>query len=243
MVGHRLLQPLSELQRAGGLSRHPSSKHELPRLVSSSRFLAHPAELAGVASLSPAPAGHATVPPGACETEPMEQLEIAAEPAASIPELEPLWEALHAHHAGLGGGHPVRPLERSWARRRAQYERWLAGGAELLLARRAGVPAGYAVVMLHDGPATWDFGERVAELETLSVAPAERGCGVGAALVKAARETARAAGAQRLLVGVAAANAEAIRFYEREGFGPFYVQMEVATAPEAEPPQPPAALG
>jgi ribosomal protein S18 acetylase RimI-like enzyme len=62
------------------------------------------------------------------------------------------------------------------------------------------------------GPATWDVGERVAELESLSVAADARSQEVGTLLLGAAREVARRAGAERLQVGVAHANANAARF-------------------------------
>jgi GNAT superfamily N-acetyltransferase len=164
--------------------------------------------------------------------------------AENIPELRELWAALHAHHASLGSGHPVRALPDSWERRRSQYELWLAEGAVLLIARRAEEPVGYALVRLDHGPATWDFGERVAELETLSVAAGARGEGTGARLLAAARETAREWGAGRLMVGVAAANDGALRFYEREAFEPFYVLLAGSTAqPFEEPGFPPPGGG
>jgi GNAT superfamily N-acetyltransferase len=71
------------------------------------------------------------------------------------------------------------------------------------------------------GASTWDIGERVAEIESLSVLESERGQGVGARLVSAARDL----GADRLLVSVVHANVGALRFYEREGFRPFYVLL------------------
>jgi ribosomal protein S18 acetylase RimI-like enzyme len=122
---------------------------------------------------------------------------------------------------------PVRTVDHSWERRRRQYAEWLAGDAHtLLLAERDGEAIGYTVVSVDPhGPATWDVGECVAELETLSVLESERGAGVGRALTEAALEIAREAGAETAFVGVAHTNDEAIRFYEREGFAPFYVLM------------------
>jgi ribosomal protein S18 acetylase RimI-like enzyme len=144
-----------------------------------------------------------------------------------LDELEPLWRALHAHHASLADEmRPVRPVEESWRRRRSQYERWLAGpDSTLLVAEEAGRPIGYVMVRVGEGPSTWDAGERTAELETLSVLPEARGAGVGGALVEAAARVASQRGAQTLAVGVAHANAGALRFYEREGFEPFYMLL------------------
>lgn len=144
-----------------------------------------------------------------------------------LDDIEPLWHALRDHHADVGAGvAPVRDAAESWRRRRAQYERWLATGElALLVAERDGRAVGYATLRPGAGAATWDLGERVAELETLSVLPAERGRGTGAALVEACREIARGWEAGSLLVGLVHTNEDARRFYEREGFRPFYLEM------------------
>jgi ribosomal protein S18 acetylase RimI-like enzyme len=143
-----------------------------------------------------------------------------------VERLEPLWRALRDHHAGLPAMPPVRSAEDSWEHRKGQYLDWLSRDAHtLLVAERGGGIIGYAVVSVDEGPATWDVGERAAELETLSVLASERGRGVGRALTEAAAEVARNAGAPALAVGVAHTNADAIRFYEREGFEPFYLLL------------------
>jgi ribosomal protein S18 acetylase RimI-like enzyme len=121
---------------------------------------------------------------------------------------------------------PVRSREDSWERRRRQYLDWLSqDGYALLVAERGEELIGYAMVSIDDGPATWDVGNQTAEVETLSVLESERGGGVGRALMEAASEVATEAGAQSVAVGIAHTNAGAIRFYEREGFEPFYVLM------------------
>lgn len=144
-----------------------------------------------------------------------------------VDRLADLWAAMHAHHAPLAPEvAPVRALEDSWRRRRAQYAEWLqSDDAALMVAQDGGALVGYAVVRVGAGPATWDIGERVAELESLSVAERGRGRGVGAALVQAARAFARERGAQRLTVSVVHNNEGALGFYAREGFGPFYVLL------------------
>ena len=143
-----------------------------------------------------------------------------------IDRLEPLWQALREHHVSLPEMQPTRPQEDSWAYRSGQYREWLAKDEyTLLLAERDGEPIGYGVVSIGHGAATWDLGDKTAELETLSVLASERGSGVGQALTKAAAEVAREAGVRTLLVGVAHTNLGAISFYEREGFEPFYVLL------------------
>jgi ribosomal protein S18 acetylase RimI-like enzyme len=146
--------------------------------------------------------------------------------AEDVERLKPLWRDLHAHHASLPGMPPVRDLDDSWDHRRRQYFEWLGGEDHtLLIAEREGGPVGYAMVSVYEGAATWDLGERTGEIETLSVLESERGSGVGAALTREAIAVAEQAGARRMAVGVAHTNDDAIRFYEREGFGRFYVLM------------------
>jgi len=121
---------------------------------------------------------------------------------------------------------PVRSPEDSWQFRKGQYLDWLSqDGYILLVAERGSELIGYVVVSLGEGAATWDLGERTAEIETLSVLESERGSGVGAALTQAATDVANEAGADTVLVGVVHSNEDAIRFYEREGFKPFYVSL------------------
>ena len=143
-----------------------------------------------------------------------------------VDRLEPLWYALRDHHVTLPDMQRVRSPEESWAYRRRQYRDWLSrDGYRLLIAERDGEPIGYAVISLGEGAATWDIGDRTAEIETLSVLASERGKGVGRALTAAAAEIATQAGAGSVLVGVAHSNDDAIRFYEREGYEPFYVLL------------------
>jgi ribosomal protein S18 acetylase RimI-like enzyme len=143
-----------------------------------------------------------------------------------VDRLAPLWRALRDHHASLSSMPPVRPVEDSWERRRGQYREWLSReGYVLLVAERDDRLIGYAMVSLDEGPATWDVGRTTAEIETLAVLESERRSGVGRALTEAATEVASEAGAGAVAVGVAHTNADAIRFYEREGFEPFYVLM------------------
>jgi GNAT superfamily N-acetyltransferase len=157
----------------------------------------------------------------------MTEAGVAEAGAERIDELEPLWRALYEHHAsvaeGVGG---LNSFEESWRRRRAQYEQWLAGDDHaLLVADREGRLVGYAMLSVSPPPATWDFGRAVVEIETLSVLAGERGRGVGEALMRGAEEWARGRGADTLTVGLLHTNEGALRFYEREGFGSFYLEL------------------
>ncbi len=140
--------------------------------------------------------------------------------------LLPLWRALYEHQSVLPGMPPARTLEESWETRRAVYAAWLESGEATVFAAFDGErPVGYASVRTRTGSATWRIGEPYAELESISVALDARGTGVGAALMDACREVAAAAGAETMVAGVVHSNAEALSFYEREGFSPFYVSL------------------
>jgi GNAT superfamily N-acetyltransferase len=145
-----------------------------------------------------------------------------------IADLEPLWRSLYEHHRGIADGVAgVRPYEDTWRQRQGQYRGWLGGEEEagLLIAERGERAVGYAFLTAGPGAATWDLGDRVAELETLAVLADERGGGVGAALVEEGRRWARERGAGTLAVGLAYTNEGARHFYERQGFTPFYLEM------------------
>jgi GNAT superfamily N-acetyltransferase len=145
-----------------------------------------------------------------------------------IDDLQPLWESLHDHHATIAPHlaelGPVRDAADSWAVRRALYEEWLAEpGAFVLLADTGGPPVGYALVHLRGPEETWATGERIGVLETLVVLPGERGRGIGSTLFERVYEELRGVGVRELEVAVIARNAEALRFYERQGLLPFTV--------------------
>jgi GNAT superfamily N-acetyltransferase len=153
--------------------------------------------------------------------------EIERAGAEAIEELEPLWNALREHH---GPQMPmfgeVRDREGSWRKRRPHYEQLLAKpGSFALIARRDGRAVGYAIVELdHDGSTSWTV-EKGALLETISVLPEERGTGVGGALLERVRAELEGTGAEILVLSVVAVNAGAIRFYERHGFTPAFIEM------------------
>jgi ribosomal protein S18 acetylase RimI-like enzyme len=145
----------------------------------------------------------------------------------NLDRVEPLWNALREHHANVAPdlGTP-RPREESWRRRRAQYQAWLSEpGSFVLVAERGEELFGYAMVHQRSGSSTWPLGERAGEIETLSVLPAERGQGIGTALLTAVREELRAVGITELSLHVLPRNLTAIGFYERHGFSTFGVWL------------------
>lgn len=153
-------------------------------------------------------------------------MKIVPATADRIPELRPLWEALEVHHADLPAVPSIRPLADSWERRQERYRDWLADGSgRLFLAEQEGRVIGYLMLTISDPPESWDVGSRAGEIETMSVLPGERSGGVGAALMDAALAEAAREGVRAIGVGVAHSNVDAISFYERAGFKPFYVEL------------------
>jgi ribosomal protein S18 acetylase RimI-like enzyme len=146
--------------------------------------------------------------------------------ADRIPELRPLWEALERHHGELSGVPSIRPLADSWERRQERYGDWLRDGSgHLFLAEHDGRVVGYLMLTISDPPESWDVGTRAGEIETMSVLPDARSRGVGEKLMDAALAEAERQGVRAIGVGVVHSNVEGIRFYERAGFKPFYVEL------------------
>jgi GNAT superfamily N-acetyltransferase len=139
----------------------------------------------------------------------------------------PLWLALRDHHHAIAPElGAIHDDDESWARRRAQYVQWLAEEerAFFLVARRSGALVAYAFArpVPYSSP-TWTGEHDQLEIETLSVEPSERGTGIGAHLIALAREEVETRGYQGLSLVAVAANRDALRFYEREGFTPAFV--------------------
>ncbi len=102
---------------------------------------------------------------------------------------------------------------------RAMYEHYLSGAAaRAWLAEHAGTgaPIGYALLCRPDLPVPVGPGD--LELKRLYVLSRFHGSGAGPALMHAAIEAAREAGAPRVLLGTYEANRRAVAFYRREGF-------------------------
>lgn len=133
-----------------------------------------------------------------------------------LDDVEPLWHALSEHHAAFAASvAPVRSPEESWTRRRREYVAWLSDSSATLFMAEDVAPLGYLMLRIAHGPPTWDIGDRVAEVETLSVVAAARDRGVGTLLMAAARREARERGAAMLSVALVHSNDGARRFYER----------------------------
>jgi ribosomal protein S18 acetylase RimI-like enzyme len=148
------------------------------------------------------------------------------EPATQLDELRPLWLALRDHHGSVTPDwEPLRAADDSWARRRADYEKWLTEpDAFCLVARQGRRAVGYVLVTVNEGSPTWQRG-RFGYVETLSVLPDARGRSIGAALLDAAAQRLAALGVDDMELTVVARNERARRFYAREGFEEAFVTV------------------
>ena len=145
-----------------------------------------------------------------------------------LDRIEPLWNALQEHHSriapSLAGVSPKRSLTDAWRHRRAKYERWLQDPETFfVIAERAEQPVGYTFVTIGQSYASWDAGERLAELETLSVLPDHRNEGIGEALLEAVWTHLHQLGVVDMAITTEAANVGSHRFYERHGFTKSFV--------------------
>ncbi len=150
-------------------------------------------------------------------------MEIMRGDASRLDDVAPLFKAMHEHHRGLGEQVlPFRSDGEAWERRRPYYAALLdSGRGRLLIAEEDGRAIGYAMVSEIGGQTTLATGDRMAELETLSVAEGERGQGIGRALMDAAYAVMRELGATEVMLYVLDGNDGAVRFYERLGMRPY----------------------
>jgi ribosomal protein S18 acetylase RimI-like enzyme len=148
-----------------------------------------------------------------------------------LDRLRPLWLYLHQHHQiiapSLG---PYVDDDTSWTMRRRFYVDCLSHkGSFALLAYSEEDLVGYALVRVEPTSTmwsdTWVTGDRTAELETLVVAPDQRGRGVGALLLDRIESELGRMGIKDVLVGVLPANTEVLALYHRRGFEPTWLVM------------------
>lgn len=152
--------------------------------------------------------------------------------AADIDLVEPLWVAVHHRHIeSMPELAPYVDDTQTWRARRELYEELLAKpDSLLLLATVDGELIGYGLT--HVMPVagswiedTWRTGDRVGEIESLSVLPAYRGTGLGSELLERLEAHLRDLGVEDMILGALAGNADAVRLYERRGYRPTWLYL------------------
>lgn len=148
----------------------------------------------------------------------------AARPSDRADAVE-LWLALHREHEALD---PRYRLDASAASRwRADVGEWIRGDAAAVwLAEADGAPVGLLVAHRYE-PAPIYAPRPILFVSDLYVRPAHRRSGVAAELLTAARDWGASGGMTQVQVGVLAANAGALAFWERAGATPYSVTMTI----------------
>src|SRR4051812_28116870 len=146
--------------------------------------------------------------------------------------VEPLWVAVHhRHRESMPELAPFVDDTETWRARRTLYEGLLAEPDTLLLIALADdKPVGYGLT--HVMPVadswiedTWRTGDRIGEIESLSVLPEYRGSGLGSELLDRLETHLRERGVDDLMLGALAGNADAIRLYQRRGYTPTWLYL------------------
>jgi ribosomal protein S18 acetylase RimI-like enzyme len=159
-------------------------------------------------------------------------LELRRGSAADLAALEPLWVAVHHRHAeSMPELAPYVSDARTWELRSRLYAELLAKPDTVLVLAKMGealVGYGLAHVMEIDDtwiPDTWVTGDRIGEIESLSVLPEHRGQGIGERLMDALERALHEAGVADVIVGVLPGNDGAVRLYERRGYRPTWAYL------------------
>jgi len=148
-----------------------------------------------------------------------------------IDALEALWLTLHRHHQQVGSDlSPYVDDARSWLQRRRYYLDCFAQPGSFGWCAHAGdALVGYAVVRVEGASSmwtdTWVTAATTAEIESLVVAPAFRGMGIGTRLLDAVDEELAALGIEDVIVGALPSNSHALELYRRRGFAPTWLVM------------------
>ena len=126
--------------------------------------------------------------------------------------------------------------DQTWPLRRANYLRWLHDDPDafvLIAETKDDEPIAYALVSIHAADDTHVTGDRIAELQTLSVLPSHRNAGLGTRMMESVFSELRSLGIHELVITMIATNEPARRFYERFGFRP-WLTVALGKVPDAK---------
>lgn len=149
----------------------------------------------------------------------------------SLDLLRPLWLCLHRHHQAVAPNlAPYVDDDTSWVTRRRFYADCLRKKDSFVFLAYSGADlVGYALVMVQPTTTmwsdTWVAGDRTAELETIVVAPGQRGKGIGALLMDCVETELDRLSIKDVIIGSLPGNTEALDLYRRRGFEPTWLVM------------------
>ena len=150
----------------------------------------------------------------------------------ALDALEPLWLAVHAtHRAAMPDLAPYVEDAVTWRERRRLYQELLRKpDTVLLLAYDRQDLVAYGLAHIARATETWVgdtwvTGDRVGEIESLSVVPEHRGRGLGECLLRALEAHIEAQGVRDLIIGLLPGNNGALRLYERHGYRPAWTYL------------------
>ena len=162
----------------------------------------------------------------------MSDVEITRGSAADIPRLEPLWVAVHHHHQeAMPELAPYVSDEVTWREHRPMYEElfrkadtflFLASDGDRLIGYALGHVLPVEETWIAD---TWVTGDRIGELESISVLPEYRGAGVGSRLMQEVHRAFEQLDVRDLIIGLLPGNEGALRVYERFGYRPTWLYV------------------
>jgi ribosomal protein S18 acetylase RimI-like enzyme len=144
-----------------------------------------------------------------------------------VDNVESLWRDLQTYHIAVAPHlGEARSGDESWRRRKQQYIEWLnEPGSCLLIAWKNRNPVGYVMIRIVEGSETWMSSDQIAEIETFSILPEYRGIGLGSRMMAEIYAFLRDEGIREIGVTVVDTNVDAIRFYQKHGFGNRYVYL------------------
>ena len=161
------------------------------------------------------------------------EVEIRTARRADLDRIGALWLALLREHAVLDARFVVAGDALQRWKNDAPF--WLSDAdRHLAVAVHEGETVGFAAAQRWTPPPIYAAVPEV-HLDELYVVPAWRGRGLGRRLAGAVRAWAEAGGAERLRLGVLAANADARAFWERLGAHPLAITYTLALTPGASP--------
>ena len=137
----------------------------------------------------------------------------------------------HRHAESMPELAPYVADAATWAERRALYAELLAkDDTVLLLAYDGDALVGYGLAHVMEAAGslfsdTWVTGERIGEIESLSVLPGHRGQGLGSRLLEGLEAALEEQGVDDLVLGLLPGNTDAARLYERRGYRPTWLYL------------------